>query len=83
MNYDLDLERQNKNIEIEKCQALEGQLQRVKTDLSLAKDSVELLKSEIKSFDFKLNSQKEEIMNSNKTQLQGKSASSFHQYLHI
>ena len=74
MNYDLDLERQNKNIEIEKCQALEGQLQRVKTDLSLAKDSVELLKSEIKSFDFKLNSQKEEIMNSNKTQLQGKSA---------
>ena len=74
----MDLERQNKNIEVEKSQALEGQLERVKTDLSLAKDSVDLLKSEIKSFDFKLNSQKEEIMNSNKAQLHGKLTSGSH-----
>ena len=71
LNYDLDLERKNINLEVEKAQSLEAQLHRVKTDLALSKDSVDLLKSEIKSFDFKLKSQKEELLNNNRNQLQG------------
>merc|ERR1711935_876031 len=74
LNYDLDLERKNMNLEIEKAQSLEAQLHRVKTDLALSKDSVDLLKSEVKSFDFKLKSTKEEMLSGNRTQIQAERA---------
>ena len=61
-----------KNIksEIEKTSGLNGQIERLTNDLNGAREQIELLKSENKSFEFKLKNQREEIMNSSRNQLQ-------------
>ena len=61
-----------KNIksEIEKTSGLNSQIDRLTNDLNGAREQIELLKSENKSFEFKLKNQREEIMNSSRNQLQ-------------
>ena len=61
-----------KNIksEIEKTSGLNNQIDRLTNDLNGAKEQIELLKSENKSFEFKLKNQREEIINSSRNQLQ-------------
>ena len=61
-----------KNIksEIEKTSGLNNQIDRLTSDLNGAKEQIELLKSENKSFEFKLKNQREEIINSSRNQLQ-------------
>ena len=61
-----------KNIksEIEKTSGLNNQIDRLTNDLNGAKEQIELLKSENKSFEFKLKNQREEMINSSRNQLQ-------------
>ena len=62
--------QKNIKTEIEKTSGLNGQIERLTNDLNGAREQIELLKSENKSFEFKLKNQREEIMNSSRNQLQ-------------
>ena len=62
--------QKNMKSEIEKTSGLNNQIDRLTTDLNGAKEQIELLKSENKSFEFKLKNQREEIINSSRNQLQ-------------
>ena len=55
---------------MKKTSGLNNQIDRLTSDLSGAKEQIELLKSENKSFEFKLKNQREEIINSSRNQLQ-------------
>ena len=62
--------QKNMKSEIEKTSGLNNQIDRLTNDLNGAKEQIELLKSENKSFEFKLKNQREEIINSSRNQLQ-------------
>ena len=62
--------QKNIKCEIEKTSGLNNQIDRLTSDLNGAKEQIELLKSENKSFEFKLKNQREEIINSSRNQLQ-------------
>ena len=46
-------------------------IEKLNLELENSRESIELLKSEIKSFEFKLKQQREEFSNSTKDQIQG------------
>ena len=62
--------------EIEKTSGLNNQIDRLTSDLNGAKEQIELLKSENKSFEFKLKNQREEIIHSSSNQLQAETMES-------
>ena len=62
--------QKNMKSETEKTSGLNNQIDRLTNDLNGAKEQIELLKSENKSFEFKLKNQREEIINSSRNQLQ-------------
>ena len=56
--------------EIEKTSGLNNQIDHLNSDLSGAKEQIEFLKSENKSYEFKLKNQRDEILDSSRNQLQ-------------
>ena len=68
----LELALKNVKNETERNVALEANIHRLKTELATARDSIDLLKSEIKSFEFKLKNQKEEILALSRNQVLGR-----------